>query len=307
MAAREPYAGVFPIAPTTFDERGELDLDSQRRAIDFLIDAGVDGICILANYSEQFALTDDERDRLTDLILDHVAGRTPIIVTTSHYSSRAAAERSRRAQAAGTAMVMLMPPYHGATLRVDEAGLREFFSIVAGAIDIPIMIQDAPMSGTPLSAPFLAALAAAIPQVQYLKVEVPGAAGKLRELIRLAGDTIAGPFDGEEGITLLPDLDAGATGTMPSAMIPEVLGRVVAEHRAGRRDEAAALWERHLPLINYENRQCGLRACKALMREGGIIASEATRHPTLPLHPATRAELIDLARRRDPLILRWAR
>ncbi len=305
--AREPYAGVFPIAPTTFNERGELDLESQRRAIDFLIDAGVSGICILANYSEQFALTDDERDRLTNLILDHVADRAPVIVTTSHYSSRVAAERSRRAQAAGAAMVMLMPPYHGATLRVDEAGLREFFSIVAGAIDIPIMIQDAPMSGTPLSAPFLAALAAAIPQVQYLKVEVPGAAGKLRELIRLAGGAIAGPFDGEEGNTLVPDLDAGATGTMPSAMIPEVLGRVVADHRAGRCDEAVALWERWLPLINYENRQCGLRACKALMREGGIIASEATRHPTLPLHQATRAELIDLARRRDPLILRWAR
>ncbi|MDP9373551.1 MAG: dihydrodipicolinate synthase family protein [Chloroflexota bacterium] len=305
--AREPYAGVFPIAPTTFNERGELDLESQRRAIDFLIDAGVSGICILANYSEQFALTDDERDRLTNLILDHVADRAPVIVTTSHYSSRVTAERSRRAQAAGAAMVMLMPPYHGATLRVDEAGLREFFSIVAGAIDIPIMIQDAPMSGTPLSAPFLAALAAAIPQVQYLKVEVPGAAGKLRELIRLAGDAIAGPFDGEEGITLVPDLDAGATGTMPSAMIPEVLGRVVADHRAGRRDEAAALWEHWLPLINYENRQCGLRACKALMREGGIIASEATRHPTPPLHPATRAGLLELARRLDPLVLRWAR
>src|SRR5262245_12292151 len=89
------YQGVFPIAPTTFDERGELDLESQRRAIDFVIDSGVDGICILANFSEQFALTDEERERLTGAVLDHVAGRVPIIVTTSHYSSRIAAERSR--------------------------------------------------------------------------------------------------------------------------------------------------------------------------------------------------------------------
>jgi len=57
------YAGVYPIAPTPFDEQSELDLEGQKRVVDFMIDAGVNGICILANYSEQFALTDDERER----------------------------------------------------------------------------------------------------------------------------------------------------------------------------------------------------------------------------------------------------
>ncbi|MGH2353494.1 MAG: dihydrodipicolinate synthase family protein [Chloroflexota bacterium] len=305
--AGSAYAGVFPIVPTTFDERGDLDLESQKRAIDFLIDAGVNGLCILANYSEQFALTDGERDRLTGLILDHVAGRVPAVVTTSHFSSKVAAERSRQAQAAGAAMVMLMPPYHGATLRAEEPGIYEFFRAVADAIDIPILIQDAPISGVTLSAAFLARLAAEIEQVRYFKIEMPGTAGKLRELIRLGGDRIVGPFDGEESITLIPDLDAGATGTMPSGMLPEVLRRVVDRYRGGQRDEAITLYERHLPLINYENKQCGLRATKALLREGGIIASEAVRHPITPLHPATRAGLVELARRLDPLILRWAK
>jgi 2-keto-3-deoxy-L-arabinonate dehydratase len=301
------YQGVFPIAPTTFDERGELDLASQRRAIDFMIDSGVDGICILANFSEQFALTDEERERLTGAILDHVAGRVPIIVTTTHYSSRIASERSRRAQAAGARMVMLMPPYHGATIRADEAGTLDFYRRVADAIEIPIMVQDAPVSGVSLSAAFLARMATEIDLLRYFKIEVPFAAAKLRAMIELAGDAIDGPFDGEESITLLPDLDAGATGTMPSGMIGDVLGRVVRLHLGGQRDEAAALWERHLPLINYENRQCGLRACKAVMKEGGIIASEHCRHPTPPLPTPTRAGLIELARRLDVLALRWGR
>lgn len=305
--AEQTYSGVFPILPTTFDDQGDLDLASQRRAIDFLLDAGVDGVCILANYSEQFALADDERERLTALALEHVAGRVPVIVTTSHYSSRIAAQRSRRAQEAGAAMVMLMPPYHGATIRVDEAGVFAFFRAVADAVDVPILVQDAPVSGTPLPAAFLARLATEIPQVAYFKIEVPGTASKLRELLRLAGDAVKGPFDGEEGITLLQDLDAGATGTMPSALIPDVLGDVVRRYRSGARDGAIALYERHLPLINYENRQCGLRAAKALLKEGGIIASDATRHPTPPLSPEARAGLLELARRLDPLILRWGR
>lgn len=300
------YSGVFPILPTTFDEQGDLDLGSQKRAVDFLIDAGVDGICILANYSEQFALTDSEREQLTQLIIDHVAGRAPVIVTTSHFSTRVAATRSRQAQELGAQMVMLMPPYHGTTLRPTEEGVMEFFRTVAAAIDIPILIQDAPVSGVPLSAALLARLAAEIGRVRYFKVEVPGAAAKLRELIRLGGATIEGPFDGEESITLMADLDAGATGTMPSAMIPEVLGQVVRLYQAGQREEATALYERYLPLINFENKQCGLLAAKALMREGGIIESEAVRHPLLPLHPATRAGLVELARRLDPLILHWS-
>ncbi|MGH2387409.1 MAG: dihydrodipicolinate synthase family protein, partial [Chloroflexota bacterium] len=211
------YSGVFPIAPTTFYESGALDLHSQRRAIDFLIDAGVDGICILANYSEQFALLDLERDELTALLLEHVDGRVPVIVTTSHYSTRIAAARSRRAQELGAAMVMLMAPYHGATIRTNEQGVLDFFRGVAEAIDIPILIQDAPVSGVQLSSTLLAVLAREIANVRYFKIEAPGAAAKLRDLKERAGDLIEGPFDGEESITLLADLDAGATGTMPSS------------------------------------------------------------------------------------------
>jgi 2-keto-3-deoxy-L-arabinonate dehydratase len=301
-----PLSGVAPIAPTPFDEHDEVDYAGQARIIDFMLDAGVDAICILANYSEQFSLTDDERERLTTMILDHVAGRVPVIVTTSHYSRKVAAERSRRAQQAGAAMVMLMPPYHGATIRPDESDIVAFFAGVADAIDVPIMIQDAPVSGVTLSAAFLARLARDIDLVQYAKVEVPGAAAKLRELVAQAGDALPGPFDGEESITLLPDLDAGATATMPSALQPDLLRAIVQRYHAGDRAGAVALYERSLPLILFENRQCGLRACKALLHEGGIIGSERTRPPLPALHPATRAGLVELARRLDPLVLRWA-
>jgi 2-keto-3-deoxy-L-arabinonate dehydratase len=305
--SRPRYQGVFPVVPTTFTETGELDLDSQKHCVDFMIDAGSHGLCILANFSEQFVLSDDERDTLTRTLLAHVNGRVPVIVTTTHFSSRICAQRSREAQDLGAAMVMVMPPYHGATFRVPEEQIYGFYREVSDAIDIPIMIQDAPVSGTVLSAPFLARMARELEQVSYFKIETAGAASKLRDIIRLGGDAIEGPWDGEEAITLLPDLDAGATGAMTGGAFPDGIRQILDPYQAGRRDEAVAAYQRWLPLINYENRQCGLLAAKALMREGGVIACEAPRHPLPALHPATRAGLIETAKRLDPMVLRWAR
>src|SRR5258708_39871727 len=144
--------------------------------------------------------------------IDLVGGRGPGIVTTTHFGSRICAERSRRAQDMGAAMVMIMPPYHGATFRVGEPAIFEFFKTVSDAISIPIMIQDAPVAGTPLSVALLARMAKDIANISYFKVEVPMAAAKLRDLIAVGGDAIAGPWAGGAAITLMAQLDAGSAG-----------------------------------------------------------------------------------------------
>ena len=305
-ASNARYRGIFPVVPTTFTASGELDLPSQKRCVDFMIDAGSDGLCILANFSEQFLLSDDEREILTKNILEHVAGRVPVIVTTTHFGTTVCAQRSRRAQDMGAAMLMVMPPYHGATFRVGEPQIYEFYAKLSDAVNIPIMIQDAPAAGTPLSAAFLARMAKEIEHVAYFKIETAGAASKLRELIRLGGDAIEGPWDGEEAITLFPDLDAGATGAMTGGGFPDGIRPIIEAHRAGDRDKAYALYQQWLPLINYENRQGGILTAKSLMAEGGVIACEAPRHPWPEMHPDVRAGLIETAKRLDPLVLRWA-
>jgi 2-keto-3-deoxy-L-arabinonate dehydratase len=306
-APERPYRGVFPVAPTIFDENGALDLDGQRRCIDFMIDAGSHGICILANFSEQFSLTDDERERVMGAVLDHVAGRVPVIVTTTHFSTQVCTERSRRALAAGASLVMIMPPYHGATVRVPEPAIVEFFGSVAGAISIPIMIQDAPVSGTTLSAELLARIARDTANVRYFKLEVPPVASKLAALIALGGACVEGPWDGEEGITLMADLEAGATGTMTGGGYPDGIREVYDAFAAGRHDEAAEAYARWLPLINYENRQCGFATAKILMKEGGVIRSDRARLPVQPAQPRQREGLLTIARTLDPLVLRWAK
>ena len=304
MTAR-PYAGVWPVAPTPFNDDGTVDLDGMRRVIDCMVDQGVDGICILANFSEQFLLSDEERATLTRLCLEQAAGRVPVIVTVSHFATSIVEARAREAADLGAAMLMMMPPYHGALLRADEEATFEHFARAGAAGGIPIMVQDAPISGVTLSVPFLARMAREIEEVRLFKIETPQAAAKLRALIEAGGDAIEGPFDGEEGITLMADLDAGATGSMTSATLPDLIKPAVAAHLAGDRDGAKRIYARLLPAINFENRQCGWRSTKAVMKEGGVFRSEHVRHPTRPLHPETRAQFLDLARDLNPIALTW--
>lgn len=300
------YTGAYSVVPTIFTSRGNLDLDGQRRCIDFIIDAGADGLCILANYSEQFSLTDQERSISIDAILTHVNGRVPVIVTTTHYSAKICAERCLEAQSKGAAMVMIMPPYHGATIRVGKPQLFDFFKFVSDAIDIPIMYQDAPMSGTQVSARTLAELAQEVPNVCYFKIEVPNSANKLRELIRIGGDSIEGPWDGEEAITLFADLEAGARGGILGGGYPDGLRPIIDAYAHGHRQDAKERYNRWLPLINFENKQAGILAAKALFKAGGIIECDIPRYPLESINEKTRNQLIEIAKDLDAMVLRWA-
>ena len=303
----QALTGILPVAPTPFHGDGSLDEGGIRRVLDCMIDQGVDAICILANYSEQFLLSDDERATVMRISLEHVAGRVPVIVTISHFATAIAVARAKAAEAMGAAMVMMMPPYHGVGLVPAEAGIVEHFRAVSDAISIPIMVQDAPLSGVSLPVPLLARMAREIENVSYFKIETPFAADKLAALIEAGGRDIIGPFDGEEAVTLLADLDAGATGTMTSGLLPDKIRPIVIDYRAGRVDQALDQWRLCLPLINHENRQCGLRACKTVFAAGGVIGSDHVRHPLKPLSERTKARLLHLAGELDLIALRWGK
>ena len=298
------YSGIWPVAPTPFNQDGTIDLEGMKRVLDCLIDQGADGICVLANFSEQFLISDAEREVLARLSVEHVAGRVPVVVTISHYATQIAVERAQFAKDLGADIVMMMPPYHGALLKgTPEQSFEQFAAV--GEVGIPIMVQDAPLSGVELPVPLLVRMAREIEAVKLFKIECPRAANKIRALIEVGGASIEAPFDGEEAITLLADLDAGATGSMTSGMIVDQIKPVILSHHAGDIAGATEAYGRVAMAINHENRQCGWQSCKAAMVEGGVIKSEFCRHPIPPLHAAIRTRLIDLLRPIDPLVLKW--
>ena len=300
------YTGCWPVAPTPFRDNEELDLEGMKRVLDCMIDQNVDGICILANYSEQFLLSDEERQILTKLCVEHVAGRVPVIVTVSHFSTEIVFKRALLAKKIGANMVMMMPPYHGALLKGNEEQTFQQFQKV-DKVGITIMVQDAPLSGVDLSVDLLVKMAKEIENVKCFKIECSQAAAKLRALIKKGGKFIEGPFDGEEGITLFEDLEAGSTGNMSSAMLPDLIGPVVKDYLKGDHDKAESGYKNILPLINFENRQCGFRGTKFIFKEGGVIKSDLCRHPIQPLEDSTKKRLLNLAKNYDLIALNWGK
>ena len=302
--ANNIFKGCWPVAPTPFMPNGEIDKEGMKRVIDCMIDQNVDGICILANYSEQFLLSDEEREILTKLCIEHVDGRVPVITTVSHFSTDIALSRAKLVKSLGGEMLMMMAPYHGALMKGTPQQTFEQFAKV-GEAGVTIMVQDAPLSGVELPVPLLVKMAKEIEMVKCFKIECAQAAAKLRVLVKEGGDVIEGPFDGEEGITLFADLESGATGNMSSAMIPDLIRPIVLDFLDGKIDMAENKYNEILPLINYENRQCGFRAAKAVMKEGGVIKSDFCRHPIPPLEANTREGLIKLASKYNPIALNW--
>ena len=117
MISKYKYFGMWPVAPTPFHDNGEVDYDGMERVLDCMVDQKVQGICILANYSEQFLLSDDEREKLTKLCMKKIDGRVKTIVTVSHFATDIVRPRAELAKSLGADIIMMMPPYHGALLK----------------------------------------------------------------------------------------------------------------------------------------------------------------------------------------------
>ena len=299
------YYGMWPVAPTPFHDNGEVDYEGMERVIDCMVDQQVQGICILANYSEQFLLSDDEREKLTKLCMKKIDGRVKSIITVSHFATDIVKTRAQLAKSLDADIIMCLPPYHG-QLKANEAQIFEQFDEIS-KIKIPIMVQDAPLSGIELTVPLLTKMIQEIEYLTCFKIESPQAASKIKALIKNCESKLEGPFDGEESITVYSDLESGISGSMSSALLPEKISPVIEHYLNGNKEKAEEIYNHILPLINFENRQCGFRGTKTVMKEGGVIKSDFCRHPIKPLDTETRKLLFNFAKKYDLLTYKWGK
>jgi len=282
-------AGVFPILATTFTEEGKLDLLSQASLVDFLLEQGAHGLGLFGNASEGYALGDAERHQLLRLVVRHVNGRVPLVVSSGHTGTDAAVELSREAEAEGASALMVLPPYY---LKTDGDGLMRYYGAIGRAVRIPIMVQDAPlMTQVAMPPALLARMAREIENIRYVKVEAPPTAPKTTQVLEACDGALA-VFGGLNCQFLFEELDRGATGTMPNSDITRVYVRIWDSFRTGDRAEAWRIFVHALPLMRFGLQPgLGVSAAKHNLKAAGVIRSAAVRHPTSSLAPESLREL----------------
>ncbi|MGI9950749.1 dihydrodipicolinate synthase family protein [Moorellaceae bacterium AZ2] len=302
---KQKLEGNFPIFPTPFDKYGDVDYQSIERLIEFLLWGKVDGITILANASEGFALSDYEKDSLTSRVLETVNGRIPVVVTVNHYSTKIAVEKAKRAQQEGATAVMAMPPFFG-TRPADLKGIYEFYRQLGESIEIPLILQDDPvLSGVQLGPEYLSKMVRETPNLEYIKLESPQSPYKISMIKESVGADVS-IFGGMGGITFLEELERGACGTMSSAALLE-LGTIYSLYRQGEYDQARSLFYKVLPFIVFEIHLAPRNITKEVLWMAGIIASPAVRHPgPASYDDQTRAQLRRLLQSLDLRVFDFA-
>jgi 4-hydroxy-tetrahydrodipicolinate synthase len=272
----EPLRGILPVLVTPFDASLIIDEESLRAQVAFSLAAGVRGLVTTAISGEFFTLSDRERRQVVEIVVAENAGRLPVIATVNGVSAAHAVELTRDAAEAGADAVMAMPPYFA---RLPPDGVVAYFKAIATETPGPIVLQNAGGApGAPVSPELLGRLFDEIPELAYVKEEVPPNSHNVgATAARLTGQAL-GVFGGDGGLYMVGEHRRGATGNMPATEFLELTVRIFDLLAAGDEGAARTLHIRLLAALTWR-RPLGLAATKRVLQRRGIIRCAASRAP----------------------------
>lgn len=297
--------GVYPILATPFTEAGEVDEKSLRELVRFQLEAEVNGIALFGNASEAYTLLDRERESIAAIVKEETKGRVPLVFGSGHTGLEGAVSLSKWARQAGADALMVMPPH---MVKPDGPRMFDYFAAIAKAVDIPIMLQDAPVaSGVTIPVGTMVRLAKEFDNIRYVKVEAPPTTVKITEVIEQAEGRLA-VFGGLNGMYYYEELYRGAVGTMPACEFPDVCVSIYRLWKSGERAKAKALFYQYLPFIRIGTiAGFAMSVHKEVLQAGGVIRSARVRNPNAPADDILRREVFETLEGLDPLVLRWSR
>lgn len=265
--------GVFPIVATPFRPDGLPDLRDLARLVDFIVAAGVDGIVFPGVASEFEMLAADERSELVAAVSDALARRAPLVVGVSAKDAEAAARYAAQARNIGAAAVMAMAP---PAMHSQPEAQVDYFRRIAGE-GVPIILQNAPLPiGCALAPERIAEIADAVATIEYVKEETLPCGQRISRLLALMPTRLKGVFGGAGGRYITDELARGACGTMPACELCDLHVAQFRAHRANDEATVRRLFERMLPLLNFQA-VFRMAMTKEVLRRRGIIESTHVR------------------------------
>jgi 4-hydroxy-tetrahydrodipicolinate synthase len=287
-------SGVYIIAATPFTDDGAVDTTSLDRLMDFYLGCGITGVTVLGIMGEAPKLTHAESVALTRQVVRRVNG-LPVVVGASAPGFASMGALAKDVMDAGAGGVMIAPP---ATLKTDDQIVAYYANAVeAIGRDVPFVVQDYPYASGVFMAPaVIRRIVEDNPSCKMVKHEEWPGLEKLTALRNLMADGSmrkVAILCGNGGIFLPHELERGADGANTGYAYPEMLVQLVKLIKAGERAAAHDLFDRHLPLLRYEQQpgMLGLAVRKYVLKRRGAIASDAQRKPGIRLSKEAIAEI----------------
>lgn len=296
--SQEPFRGVFTIPSTSFHEDLEIDWEGVRRIVDFCVDCGAHGIVWPVNASGFPVLTDEERLKGFEVVIDQVGGRIPVILGVQGVSGKHASMFSRRAKEVAADGVIAMAPY--VQELEDENAVLNYYREIDQEIDVPIFIQNH-IRGSVLSIDTMVRILNEVEHVEYVKEETFPATHMITGLNERGGDKLKGVFGGAGGRYLLQEYPRGVAGQMPGCHVTDVVVQLWNALDSGNLTEAKRVYGLMAPLFALETLK-GSSYPEVLRRRGvidGVRSRLTTEFPTQDEYD--HAALDDALRDLEPL------
>jgi len=282
---------VFPAATTHFHQDGGLDLESNARHLDAMIDAGIHGLIMLGTVGENTSLDADEKIEVLRMALDATGGRVPVLSGVAEYTTAQAVRFAQAAKKAGVEGLMVLP---GMVYKSDPRETVEHFRAVARAVDLPIMLYNNPVSYGVDVLPEQFAELAGERNIVAIKDSCDDPR-RITDLFNRLEDRFT-LFCGVDDLAL-EGIVLGASGWVSGLVnaFPHENRLLWDLATAGRYDEARTVYRWYTPLLHLDTHVKLVQYIKLAQQECGH-GSEMVRRPRLPLVGAEREAILKIIR-----------
>lgn len=283
-----PFTGSIVALVTPFRD-GKVDHEALKALVDRQIAAGQKGLVPCGSTGESATLTHEEHAAVIETVVQHAAGRVPVVAGTGSNSTAEAIKLTKEAEAAGANGALLISPYY---VKPTQDGIVAHYRAVADATGLPIVLYNIPgRTASTIEIPTLAELAE-VENIVAVK-DSTGSLDRIMDTIAACGDTLA-VLSGDDSLTL-PLIAMGASGAISavSNVIPKEMAELTNAALAGNWDDARRLHYRVLPLIRacfLESNPIPIKAAVSMLG----LCQNSVRLPLRAISDGARAELVSV-------------
>ena len=283
---RNSWGGCGTALVTPFTTSGALDEAAVRRLTRRQIDGGIHFLVPCGTTGESPTLSDTERQRVVEIVVDEAAGRIPVLAGAGGYNTREVIGLAREMERVGASGLLSVAPYYN---KPSPEGMYQHFRSIAESTALPVIVYNVPgRTGCNIDVATLVRLAA-IPNIVGVK-EASANMTQMCEICRaLPGDFNV--LSGDDAFTL-PLMAVGGRGVISVAAneAPTEMAQMVEAAERGDFKAARALHTRLLPLMLVNFVESNPIPVKAAMARMGLL-EEVYRLPMVPPREASRQKI----------------